>query len=92
MEAVPVRRRSNVGSANLKKPEMIANVEIRQAIVHLVAEHIGVHREEIGQLIAKILGFKATSAKLKDLIEKELARMVEENFVRLRDEKLFPPL
>ncbi|MGP0063183.1 MAG: DUF3320 domain-containing protein [Isosphaeraceae bacterium] len=91
MEAVPVRRRSHVASANLKKPEMIPQAELRQAIYCLVSKHVGVRRNEISLMIAKILGFKATSAKLKDLIEKVLTRMIEENAVSVRDEKLFLP-
>jgi hypothetical protein len=57
----------------------------------LVSEHVGVRRDEISLMIARVLGFKATSAKLKDLIEKVLTHMIEENAVSLRDEKLFLP-
>jgi len=91
MESVPVRRRSNVTSANLKKPEMIPQAELRQGIHFLVSDHVGVRRDEISLMIAKVFGFKATSAKLKDLIEKVLARMIDENTISLRDEKLFIP-
>jgi Protein of unknown function (DUF3320) len=91
MEGVPVRCRSNVASTNLKKPEMIPQVEVRQAILYLVTESVGVHKVEIAPIIARLLGFKSTSPKLKDLIEGVLACMVGENDVCLRDEKLFPP-
>jgi len=87
----PVRCRSNVTSANLKKPEMIPPSELRQAIERLVAEHVGIQRDQLPLVVAKVLGFKATSAKRKDVIEKVLARMLEENTVILRDEKLFVP-
>jgi hypothetical protein len=78
-----------VTSPNLKKPEMIPPAEIRQAILHLVAEHVGLGREEVTVLVARALGFRVTSAKLKDGIERTLERMIEEQTVALRDEKLF---
>jgi hypothetical protein len=74
---------------NLKKPEMIPPAELRQAIERLVAEHVGIQRDQLPLVVAKVLGFKATSPKLKDAIEKVLARMLEENVITLRDDKLF---
>ena len=88
---VPVRCRTDVTSANLKKPEMIPPSEVRQAILHLVAEHVGVGRDEIPSMVARALGFKATGAKLKDAIERELERMVEQSLLIVRDEKFFLP-
>jgi hypothetical protein len=84
-----VRSRSNVTSANLKKPEMIAPAELQEAIERLVAEHVGIQHDQLPVVVAKVLGFKATSPKLKDVIEKVLERMLEQNTVILRDEKLF---
>ena len=51
---------------------MIAPSEMRQAIRCLVAEQIGLRREELPMLVGKAFGFKAAGAKLKDLIEKVL--------------------
>ncbi len=89
--AVPVRCRSAVAAANVKKPEMIPPSELRQAILHLVTEQLGVRRGEIPLMVARALGFKATSAKLKDGIEKSVDTMIEDNTIVLRDEKLFLP-
>ncbi len=86
---VPVRDRSEVAAANLKKPEMIPPAEIRQAILHLVADHVGLRRDELPPMVVRALGFKATSPKLKDLIEKVLATMLEAGDVAARDQKLF---
>ena len=86
---VPVRDRSKVTSANLKKPEMIPPVEIRQAIQYLVADHVGLGREEVTLLLARSLGFKATSAKLRSVIETTLQGMIQKGDVEIRDEKLF---
>lgn len=86
---VPVRCRSEVNSPNLRKPEMIPPAELRQAIQHLAAEHVGLHRHEVPALVGKALGFKATSAKLKGLIEEALSRLLDDDMLALRDEKLF---
>lgn len=86
---VPVRNRSEVASANLKKPEMIPPSEVRQAIRYLVTEHVGLRRDELALLVGKAIGFRAASAKLKDLIESVLACMLEDGEIALRDQKLF---
>jgi len=90
-ESVPVRSRSNVTSMNLKKPEMIPPAELQEAIERLVEEQVGIQHDQLPLVVAKVLGFKATSPKLKDAIEKVLARMLEVNVITLRDEKLFIP-
>jgi very-short-patch-repair endonuclease len=90
-KTIPVRCRSQVESANLKKPEMIPPAELREAIRRLVEEHVGLGRDEARLMVAKVLGFKATSAKLRDVIEKSVAHMLEQSMLVLRDEKLFPP-
>jgi hypothetical protein len=87
---IPVRCRSNVASPNLRRPEMIAPAELRQAIQYLVAEHVGLRREEINLMVARVIGFKAAGAKLKDVIEKALLHTIDENRIVLRGEKLFP--
>ena len=69
---------------------MIAPAELRQAIQYLVAEHVGLRREEIHLMVARAIGFKGAGAKLKDVIEKALVHTVDENRIVLRDEKLFP--
>ncbi len=86
-----VRDRSQVMAVNLRKPEMIAPAEIRQAIVHLVAEQVGVRRDEVPSMVARVFGFKVVSAKLRDVIEKVLERLLEENAIAVREQKLFTP-
>jgi very-short-patch-repair endonuclease len=86
---VPVRDRSEVASAHLKKPEMIPPVEIRQAILHLVADHVGLRRAEVTVFVARTLGFKSTSAKLRGVIEKALQGMVQQGSIEVREEKLY---
>ncbi|MDB5348771.1 MAG: hypothetical protein JWN86_18 [Planctomycetota bacterium] len=84
-----VRNRSNVDSVNLKKPEMISPSEVRRAIHLLVAEHVGVRDDEIPLLVARALGFRATSPRLKDMIEEVLADLIEKHTISRRDDKLF---
>jgi very-short-patch-repair endonuclease len=86
---VPVRDRSGVTASNLKKPEMIPPSEVRQAILHFVKEQIGLRREELPAMVSRVLGFKTTSAKVKELVEKTLASMHEAGVIVSRDDKLF---
>ncbi len=86
---VPVRNRSEVTAANLKKPEMIPPSELRQAIRCLVTEQVGLRRDELPLLVGRVLGFKMASAKLKDVVDKVLTAMLAENEVVSRDQKLF---
>jgi Protein of unknown function (DUF3320) len=86
---VPVRNRSEVAAANLKKPEMIPPSEVRQAILSLVSEQVGPRRDELPVVVGRVLGFKTTSAKLKDMVDKVLTSMLEKGEVVSRDEKLF---
>ena len=86
---VPVRRRNDVSSASLRKPEMIAPSEVRRAILCLIAENVGLGRDEILSMVVRALGFKSTGAKLKDTIEHALERMVEDSLVFARDGKYF---
>ncbi len=89
---VPVRSRTEVNAANLRKPEMIAPSEMRQAILYLVAEQVGLRRDELPSSVGKVFGFKSTSVKLKESIEKVLTSMLETSDVVVRDEKIFLPL
>ena len=66
-----VRNRSAVTSSTLQKPEMVPPSELRQAIIHLVTEQVGLRREDLPRLVRRALGVKTTSAKLRDLVEKK---------------------
>ena len=82
---IPVRRRTDVNSASLKKPEMIPPSEVRQTILHLMAENVGVGRDELQWMVVRALGFGAMGARLKHTIERDLERMVEESLLILRE-------
>ena len=86
---VPVRNRSEVTAPNLKKPEMIPPSEVRQAIFYFVKEHVGLRREELPAMVSSVLGFKTTSPKLKELVDKTLTSALKTGDVVSRDDKLF---
>jgi hypothetical protein len=86
---VPVRDRSEVTASNLKKPEMIPPSEVRQAIIYFIKEQIGLRREELPVMVSRVFGFKSTSPKVKELVEKTLTSMHEAGDVVSRDDKLF---
>jgi hypothetical protein len=88
-KTIVVRSRDNVVSTNLRKPEMIPPSEIREAALRLVAEHVGLGRDELPFMVARALGFKATSQRMKETVDATLTNMLEENAVIVRDQKLF---
>jgi very-short-patch-repair endonuclease len=88
---ITVRSRSEVTASNLRKPEMLPPAEIAAAIRRLLTDHIGLHRQEIPGMVARLLGFKTTTAKLKDAIDAVVARLIEQGQASARDDKVFPP-
>jgi very-short-patch-repair endonuclease len=91
MTVVPVRSRELVSSAGLRRPEMLPPAEIREAILRLASDHVGVGREEIPAMVARALGFRSAGAKLREAVDAVAGRIVEEGRAILRDEKLYLP-
>ncbi len=87
---VPVRSREGLDSPSLKKAEMIAPSEMREAIGRLVENVVGVRRDEVASLVAKALGFKTTPAKLKESLDALLEAMIEAGSLTVREERLYP--
>lgn len=71
-----IRDRSGVESGGPRKPEYLPPNEIRRAILELIASHHGAHRDEIPQGLARMLGFKTTSAQLRETIDKGIASLI----------------
>jgi hypothetical protein len=88
---IPVRCRAGVAAAHLRKPELLPPAEIAAAIRGLLTDHIGLHRQEIPGMVARLLGFKAASAKLKDAIDPVVEKLIEQGQASTRDAKVFPP-
>lgn len=75
-----VRDRSEVRSAGLRKPEMLPPTELRTAILQIVRANFGATPDQVAQSVSRELGFKATSAQLRFVIDRaiERAQMAEE--------------
>jgi very-short-patch-repair endonuclease len=71
-----VRDRSNVASLTLRKPEMLPPIEIRLAAITFAEAHFGATLEEIVNGVSRLLGFKATSAQLRQIIEAAVGQSV----------------
>jgi hypothetical protein len=85
----PVRNRENVGSSSLRKPELIAPAEIREALTRLVSDHLGARRDEVRTTVARILGFKSTSAQLKETLDRQIDVLLQNGQMSEREDKLF---
>jgi len=72
---VPVRGRDAVRSTNLRKPELLPPLELRAAIERVVAAHHGASSGEIIQTVSRLVGFKATSAALRELITLQIEHL-----------------
>ena len=70
--AVRIRNRENVSSASLRKPEFLPPQEIRAAIEAVAVAHFGASEIEIPVAVSRMLGFKATSAALRESIERQV--------------------
>jgi very-short-patch-repair endonuclease len=85
----PVRNRQSVASSSLRKPELIAPAEIREALKRLVSDHLGARRDEVRTTVARVLGFKSTSAQLKETLDRQIDALLQSGQMSERDDKLF---
>ena len=77
----PVRNRENVQSPDLRKPEMIPPAELLVAILAVIDAGHGAARNEIAIAVARMLGFKNTSAQLRYAIESRISKLVRQNTI-----------
>lgn len=73
-----VRDRSAVTSLTLRKPDMLPPYEIRIAVMKFVQAHFGATLDETVNGVARLLGFKATSAQLRQVIEAAVTQAVSD--------------
>jgi very-short-patch-repair endonuclease len=73
---VHVRDRSTASSAGLKKPEHLPPQEIRKAILALIEANFGASYSQLPTEVARLLGFKATSAQLREVIEPQIQELL----------------
>ena len=86
---VPVRDRTDVEFATLRKPEMIPPAEIRKALVAIVAVHLGVEIDEAVSEASRLLGFKSTKAQLRRVIGHQVQVLIRDQILEERSGKLY---
>lgn len=84
----PIRNRDNVSSSTLRKPEMLPPSEIQAAILKIVEVHHGASKIELPTAVARVFGFKSTSAQLRDLVKSQISRLMREQVIEEKDEML----
>ena len=86
---VRVRDRSTISSANLRKPEYLPTVEIKESIKQLLVENMGGKKHEIPSAVAKKMGLNVVSAQLRDLILDNLMQMHSSSQVTVTSDDIF---
>ena len=82
-QAVIVRSRADVESQTLRRPDILPPEEIMVAIVQIVEENYGAEPDQLVQAVARLFGFGATSAQLREVVEGVLTELIESNRLRL---------
>jgi very-short-patch-repair endonuclease len=77
-----LRDRQLVQSLNLRKPEMIAPEEIAVGVLDLIRKNLGATDDEIAVGVARGLGFKNTSAPLKNSVNAVVLNLLASNSLR----------
>jgi very-short-patch-repair endonuclease len=75
------RDRSQVRSANLRKPECLPPDELAAAIVEIVRVNYGATDEEVAVAASRVLGFKAASSQLRDLMRHAADRAIRKEWL-----------
>ncbi|MGB7746352.1 MAG: DUF3320 domain-containing protein [Verrucomicrobiia bacterium] len=78
---IQIRNRENVSSPDLRKPERIAPPELRAAILAVIDLGHGATQKEIPTTVARILGFKNTSAQLRYVVEGQIHNLAKQNVI-----------
>jgi hypothetical protein len=86
---VPVRNREAVKASGLKRPEMLPPAEIERAILVLIEDNLGVNRDEAIVAVARMLGFKSTGQQLKEVIARQLERLVSAGKIVAKSDTLY---
>lgn len=81
-----VRDRGTARSLTLRKPEMLPPAELRVAVLDIVHRNFGAREGEIVLAVSRALGFKSTSAQLRDVIGAVIARMLEREELVARED------
>lgn len=80
---IVVRDRSEVSSLTLRRPEMLPPAELKVAATKFIQAHFGATLDETVNGVARLLGFKSTSAQLRQIIDGVIGQAVEDgSFIR----------
>lgn len=85
---VRVRSREAVRSTSLRKPEFLPPLELRTAIIRVIAAHHGAEPKEIVRTVSRLLGFRATSSALRAIIKRQVDRLLADEALVERDSML----
>jgi very-short-patch-repair endonuclease len=82
-QQVIVRSRGEVDSNTLRRPEILPPEEVKVAITQVIEENYGAERDQLAQAVARLFGFGATSAQLREVVESSLTDLLESGQLRL---------
>ncbi|ENH9343720.1 DUF3320 domain-containing protein [Enterobacter roggenkampii] len=82
---IRLRNRQNVLSAGLRKPELIAPIEIASGIFDIVSASLGATEDEIITSVSRMLGFKSTSSVLRKVISDVIELEIKDNRLKQQD-------
>jgi very-short-patch-repair endonuclease len=80
-----VRDRSVAQSPTLRRPDMLPPAEIAVALVDVVGRNFGATDDQAIQAVSRALGFKATSAQLRDVMASVLDKLVADGVLSRRE-------
>ncbi|WP_152082941.1 DUF3320 domain-containing protein [Enterobacter oligotrophicus] len=83
--AIRLRNRQNVLSASIRKPELIAPIEIASGVFDIVSASLGATEDEIITSISRMLGFKSTSSLLRKVISDVIEQEIKDNRLKQQD-------
>jgi len=90
--SVKVRDRSQATSPSLRKPEMLPPSELRAALLAVVQQNLGADHEEAVTSVSRAVGFRATSAQLRVIIEEQARLLVQSGELLETEGRLSRPL
>ena len=73
----PPRNRQNVSSGTLRQPDYLPPQEIRSGLVLLLKAYVSTSREEASREVSRLLGFKALSEGLREVMEKQIDQLLK---------------
>ncbi|WP_035639296.1 DUF3320 domain-containing protein [Bradyrhizobium sp. ORS 375] len=90
-QTIVVRNREDVQSTTLRKPEMLPPEEIKAAIMQVVEQNFGAEQDQLIQAVARLFGFGATSAQLREAVQSSLEDLLDAGRLRREGELLTKP-